>query len=271
MWIGRVLGATANFVQQASGQDRKTTSSHDYAKNMSVAGEGWLNNLFAQTRTSQVQTQAVSTDAFDVTNLNESQKYDHYEGWYKCHADLDTTPGYVSVLGLRKETNTNANEGNGLYDDRIVVLWKDRNGTKHVREFDATTEPSARYEGRDGMDANGDKKLDLGRLADGAYTYRLRIEQHSRLGQVFRMTQSVNVERDTNHDGLFNDQDTVTNQAALDAGTSMLIHRGGRRMTGSAGCQTLPPDQFQNFLDAMRDTSRNRDQQTFTYVLVNAK
>ncbi|QUV86259.1 hypothetical protein [Chloracidobacterium aggregatum] len=68
------------------------------------------------------------------------------------------------------ETNTRANGGQGVYDDRIVTLRKLPNGQFQVTELRANTEPGSQYEdgwsGRTrrpmGVDSNRDGRLDLG-------------------------------------------------------------------------------------------------------------
>ena len=44
----------------------------------------------------------------------------------------------------------------------------------------------------------------------------------------------------------------------------MYIHKGGTTFTGSAGCQTLPPDDFQKLL-ALAGRQRS-----LSYILINA-
>jgi len=206
--------------------------------------------------------------------MSEEEKYDYY---IRCirrtfprestHSLYDLLSGRRVIVGLRKLTNTRANNGLGLYDDRIVVLWK-KNGEKHVREFVANTEPSSRYEHRWGVkaygsDADGDGRKDLGRIPEGAYTFMKDFSDH--YGNILRPTHEIIAERDTNHDGVFDGRDRVTNRAALSAGTSFLFHKGGTNMTGSAGCQTMRSPVFQSFWHALGN------QHTFRYVLIHTQ
>src|SRR5690606_30073237 len=152
--------------------------------------------------------------------------------------------GDVVLLGLRQETSTIASmdqsgtRGTGVYDDHIVVLRKDADGERqwHIAGR-ASTEPTAQYDeharpgpARDsiyanvrwrrseGFDANGDGVVDLGRLVEGTIemvrsdhpnpasartnvAFRPSPEQlgvHSRVGLI---------ERDTNADGQFDEND----------------------------------------------------------------
>ncbi|HEY8097712.1 MAG TPA: hypothetical protein VIE65_16715, partial [Methylobacter sp.] len=52
-------------------------------------------------------------------------------------------------------------------------------------------------------------------------------------------------------------------------GTSMLFHKGYPTMTGSAGCQTFPDGQFQNFAKVLEDTQSSTRQPSFYYLLKN--
>jgi hypothetical protein len=202
----------------------------------------------------------------DTRNLPEARKYDLYTRYFTAKGKrIDAIPEHVTVLGLRHQTNTRANNKRGLYDDRIVVLWTTAAGDKKVLEFEANTEPSAKFENTYGGDADRDGRLDLGRLPEGTYTYSSRPESH-KLGKVFRTTHTdIVLERDSNHDGNFTKEDKVKNQAALSSWNSILFHRGGQNSTGSAGCQTMRPDQYEKFLKVIGAAP----QKTFQYTLIN--
>ncbi|HZH75310.1 MAG TPA: LysM peptidoglycan-binding domain-containing protein [Archangium sp.] len=203
----------------------------------------------------------------DTRNLTEGKKYDLYAGYLTARAKkFDAIPEHVTVLGLRHQTNTRSNNKKGLYDDRIVVLWTTVAGDKKVLEFEANTEPSAKFEYTQGGDADSDGNKDLGRLPEGTYTYSSRPEAHTKLGKVFRTTQDdIKLERDSNHDGNFTSADTVKNRKALSSWQSVLFHRGGQNSTGSAGCQTMRPEVYEKFLKAISAAP----QKTFQYTIIN--
>ncbi|WP_309890721.1 LysM peptidoglycan-binding domain-containing protein [Archangium sp.] len=203
----------------------------------------------------------------DTRNLTEAKKYDLYVSYLTARAKkFDAIPEHVTVLGLRHQTNTRANNKKGLYDDRIVVLWTTVAGDKKVLEFEANTEPSGKYEYKEGGDADSDGNKDLGRLPEGTYTYSSRVEAHSKLGKVFRTTQAdIKLERDSNHDGHFTSADKVKNTGALSSWQSVLFHRGGQNSTGSAGCQTMRPEVYEKFLKAISAAP----QKTFQYTIIN--
>jgi predicted chitinase len=192
------------------------------------------------------------------SSMSEAEKYDHYKKIIEAQGGrVNETPGQRNLLGLRQETNTNANGGQGVYDDKMVMLWKDASGTPRVREYQANTEPSARYRGRMGQDVNGDGRLDQGRLSTGTYEYGFSTY---RGGPALAMIGDSQVERDTNQDGLFNDG------RKSGGGNSMLFHVGGNNMTGSAGCQTMPPAEYDRF---WRDLTRDGKSARLNYTLVN--
>lgn len=186
-----------------------------------------------------------------TAGLSEAQKFDHYA---KLGA-APSAPGERAVVSIRTPTNTKVNGGGGAYDDTTAVIWQDKDGTKHCVELRSNTEPSAKYEGKYGQDANGDGSLDQGRLRAGTYTYTL--SEHNG-APAFRMQGDAAVDRDTNHDGVFGND----GGAATGGGGSMLFHAGGTTSTGSAGCQTMPPAEYERFLAAMGGSAQ------FTYTLV---
>lgn len=182
-----------------------------------------------------------------------------------AQARSDLAAGRKVVVAIRNETNTRANGGNGVYDDKMAVVWRNRDGSYSAREFRANTEPSAQYayNGRKpmGVDVNGDGRVDQGRLMAGSYRYEAN---GLFLGnQSFRATRTQTAERDTNQDGRFDASD-ANRIDRTGAGRSMLIHQGGTNNSWSAGCQTLPKAEFNALLATLGG------QQSFSYLLINA-
>lgn len=209
--------------------------------------------------------------------MTNAQKFALYANYIERHgsaqAKADLAAGRTVILGLRVSTNTRANGGEGVYDDRIVTLRRLPNGQFQVTELRANTEPGSQYEdgwsGRSrrpmGVDSNRDGRLDLGRLVDGTHEY-----MRANVGPLFGPTQpdgnnilmpttSRPVVRDTNHDGVFDERDRNRNSFE---GRTMYFHRGGTTNTYSAGCQTMPQSEFNRFWDSLGN------QQRFQYVLV---
>ncbi len=195
----------------------------------------------------------------NTSRMTEGQKYDYYKGLIEDGGGrFNNGTNKRNLLALRTETNTHTNGGRGVYDDKMVMVWKDSQGNKRVREYTANTEPSAQYEGRQGTDVNGDGRRDLGRVPAGYYEYSR--SRSSRFGDILRPTNTINAERDTNHDGFFRDG------RFGDSGYSMLFHKGGNTNTGSAGCQTFSSSEWSRF---WRDLNTNGNPGTVGYTIVN--
>lgn len=209
----------------------------------------------------RTQPTVSGTNLPDTSKMNESQKYELYADYFKQKGvKLDTRPEQRSILGLRVTTNSKANGNKGAYDDRMVVLWTDKNGQKRVKEFlTANTEPNYRYvaNGRAERDVNRDGKKELGRIGDGAYEF---YKDSWKYGNALREADNVMPALyDTNGDGNYDNRDTKANAGGI------LFHQGLKDDVGSMGCQTLPPGKFTEFWNSLGGDNR------FTYLLVTVK
>jgi LysM repeat protein len=176
-------------------------------------------------------------DVSSTANMTEAQKFDFYKGVIQQNGGkFHTQPNARNIVGLRNETDPRANGGNGRNDDRFVMLWQDKNGRKHVKEFTGTTEGSDNVRRGFSDDVNGDGRRDLGRVPLGHYEYALG--QSDRLGRVLRPTKSFQVERDFNQDGKYSGR----KELHADTSNAFLFHAGT-----SAGCQTMDAATFNNF------------------------
>lgn len=176
-------------------------------------------------------------------------------------AKADLAAGRKVLVAVRTDSSTGANGGQGEYNDTMALVWKDGAGRYHAQSFQGNTEPAGKYAARGyGNDVNGDGRKELGRLVEGNYRYELQGGTFAG-NRFFRATENQTALRDSNHDGRFTGADTIDRTGA---GRSMLIHQGGNSTTGSAGCQTLRPSDFNALLGALGGQSR------FSYVLVNA-
>ncbi len=231
----------------------------------------------------------------ETQGLSQAQQHDVYGSIVAARGndaarDALATQDRV-ILGLRDEDRTTQSRGQGVYNDRIVVLWTDAQGGKHAREYnDATTEPTAQYDGHakttpaspgfgnvrtrtktEGEDVNGDRVKDMGRLAEG--TTEMRATTHPRHGHPdeFALRPSAaalatganRVERDSNGDGWFDARDT---HGVQDLNDTFKIHRGSSRNTDSAGCQTIGGGRYGDFIDTVRATP---GQDRWQYVLTS--
>ncbi len=210
----------------------------------------------------------------NTSGLSEEFKYYFYLTYICILGQCPTAvanlqEGKRVILGLRVTTNSRTKKGAGSYDDRFVVL-QNNGGVLTAKEFKGNTDPSSRYEHgykhaakAYGEDANEDGVKDLGRIPAGSYDFKK--EYSGTYGNVLRPVAAITAERDINHDGNFDANDVATKPSALSAGTSMLFHKGGNNMTGSAGCQTMPPETFGKFWNALGP------QKQFRYVLVKVR
>jgi LysM repeat protein len=204
----------------------------------------------------------------DTAGLTEAQRYDLYaaqvQQFGSAEAKADLAAGRRVILALRNDTDTRANRGLGVYDDRMVVLWRDGNGTRHAEELRANTDPSGQYEPGGpytrravGGNYGGDARGDQGRLADGTYTHT----RGTFLGARALMAGNDQVtERDTNHNGRFDDGVRTARGSY-----GMHIHIGGQNNTYSAGCLTLAPAEHARLFEALGG------QNTVRTVVVNTR
>lgn len=226
----------------------------------------------------------------EMSALTNDQKFDVYNGITRLRGNASAESALDDndrvILGLRNENQTTDNAGRGVYDDRIIVLWQESNGTKHIEEFNrATTEPTAQYDAHyrndanitsrasDGEDINNDNILDMGRLRSDN-TFTMGAATHARpggRGDNFSLRPTNDfvrdhgdglVERDTNGDGWFNSQDV---NGITDLNNTFKIHAGSRNSTDSAGCQTIHRDDYDRFITAVNPPESTQNQ--WQYVL----
>lgn len=249
----------------------------------------------------------------DTQGLSDEQKFDVYasivesRGERAALAALDA--GEAVILGLRIPTNSLANRGQGVYDDRVIVLSRGPDGRRNVVEFVASTEPTAQYDahhidndevntryyqGRpkiDGQDVNGDGLRDAGRLAQGTYEMEEADHPTKRFAKTdfsLRPTEEAvaggknKIERDVNGNGLFND----SNDMISDLDASFKIHAGSILNTDSAGCTTIQhsyslknkgifylafEEAVKNFSTRTNHDGNRVDQTRWQYVLVEVQ
>lgn len=276
-----------------------------------------------------VESQPRGTD--ELRGLTEAQRYDVYASILQTQgnqaARTALTDGDRVILGLRQENatlaaasraapgqpltdnpNTPRDEsrgGTGVYDDRLVVLWRDANGNGHAYEaLLANTEPTAQYDhhaGSDGRrpysdggsdrqvraasagygdilhprkiegdDVNNDRLRDLGRLAEG--TYEMQRTTHPWGGQqtfALRPTEAAvrNGQTQVERDTNADGYFTAADiNGRQPLNSSFKIHFGSMGNTDSAGCQTIHPNYTRDFASAVQG---NPQQSRWQYVLVS--
>jgi len=201
-------------------------------------------------------------------NASESQQWQQYgQLVQRAHGQWPPTGGRPVVVGVRSVDRVN-----GRYGDTFTVLTADQ----HVQHYDGATHPSNANRGQrggTGMVVPGNYAVSPNRIpderervraaaahgrgdplpgglygphADGSYEAR-RQDGSSPLGW-----------RDRDLNGTFSDAER---QRANGIG-GVLFHSGGRDNSGSWGCQTMPPDDYHRFQQAM-------GRQNFDYTLLH--
>jgi hypothetical protein len=175
-----------------------------------------------------------------TAGMTTAEKFEHYTTMI-ARGGGKFDPNRGNIVGVRTTTNSKENGGRGAYDDVFAVGWRDKSGAPRVSEFVGNTEPNASYAGRLGVDVNRDGTRDQGRMRVGHYRFTAAVFKGK---SALAMIGDARIDRDTNHDGNFGNDRGASSMGAA----SMLFHRGGITNTGSAGCQTMQPADFQRFM-----------------------
>jgi hypothetical protein len=176
--------------------------------------------------------------------------------------------GDAVMFGMRMETSLDVNNGRGSFDDRLVALQKQNDGSINLLfEGMYTADPAGRYQQGnpyagshlEGTHANpvSPQELDIGRLRAGTYPYKFSLSDANK-GEAFFSDSTDNVLRPTQNvpaDRYFNDRwnfdaDSFKGDSLnspFSAKNSVLFHTSYASsasptgyFTGSAACQTLP-------------------------------
>lgn len=195
----------------------------------------------------------------NTEGLSTAKRYEVYERYLSKFGDAqakkDLAAGKRVILALRQDTPMTSDQPfRGTYDDRIVVLWKDRSGP-HVQELRANTEPNRRW----ALPANASSKP-VGRLADNQ-TIRYHKAWSTKFGNHLQPYGNPWAQRDADRDERFEKNEKAYNGSW--GGQAMFIHRAWTTDTGSQGCQTMDEGRFNTFWNALGG------QNDFSYVLVN--
>ncbi len=164
---------------------------------------------------------------------------------------FQTGPNRINLVGLRKDNRVGA--GGGAYHDVVYAVYTDSKGVPHSKRFTYTTEPAANM-AWDAGDVNGDGRPDQGRIPNGHFTYP--VSSRSNGAPCLRPAKDFVPERDVNHDGSFSEHYRSGD------GSVFLFHQGGNFETGSAGCQTFSPGQWNAFWNTVKHAHG-----TLTYTL----
>ncbi len=138
---------------------------------------------------------------------------------------------YLDSMGKRGENDRN------VYDDCIIVI-----SPRRFEAFQANTDPSIYKKG-------------VATMVVGVHRY-CKGKHKNRYWALRLVGERVAVTRD--------------GQGAS-IGVALNIHKGGRRTTGSLGCQTLQPNDWDDFIELVYDEMDFYAQKTSPYVLIDEK
>lgn len=189
---------------------------------------------------------------------DQAKLYDKYEKMIPDNK-LKSGPNEMNILGLRHHDISSSKDLRS-YDDRFVVLWKDKTGNKHAQIFEGATHTGQRETKGRFTDVNKDGKSDIAYIKPG--TYEFHMGSNETFGKHLRPDANIPAWRDTNQDGRITDSEKNTNFTA----GAILFHKGGTEAPKSVGCQTLAPAEYQKFIDLIgQDPNRK-----VTYTLADA-
>jgi lysozyme len=148
---------------------------------------------------------------------------------------LDKKPAFPCIIGVRgyykDEMGKKGANDRGVYDDAIFIVENNL-----MFSFNANTDPS-RY----GM--NNKINKGLANLKAGEYKYKIGIH-------------GVNKEKSKQYEALVQQEQVLVKRDVTNVEEKgffgINIHRGGVNTTSSEGCQTVPPDQWDEFIDLVK-------------------
>lgn len=165
------------------------------------------------------------------------------ENWIGAYS-IDRSSYPLVVVGVRgffgASTGANSDNERGLYDDAIFLHCA--GGGNRFAAFNGNTDPSATRPGTGKAEHKGIAVLNPGAW----FAYRFAVHG-SRIAPHEALCQRANVVSVT-RDGNPPYQDT--------GWFGINIHRGGRYSTSSEGCQTIPPDQWEEFIGLAQSEAR---------------
>ncbi len=179
------------------------------------------------------------------TNGTARERWEMYASMVRRAGGEVCPNGQPTVLGLRSGPGASTRQ----YDDRFVVLTPDG----RVHELRGATHPGQASSSLS-PDVTGDGVGDVGMIRPGNYSvapnglYKGSPSFHVRTTGGSGAISGV---RDTNHDGRFSDSERSASERRGDRLTGVLFHPGNANAPRSIGCLTLPPAEFNRFLQAV--------------------
>lgn len=213
-------------------------------------------------------------------NATPAERTAHYTNMLRQQG-VDVQPGQTYVLGLRglspsgqrTESTTNGNhlrtqnEQGNRYNDSFVVLSPGENGQHSAQVIRGATYPG-QSRSTQSPDSNGDGVGDVGMIRPG--TYQVRPNGNHRGSASYHVRNAngggrVAGWRDTNHDGNYSAAERARSEQNGDTLSAVLFHAGNDRRARSIGCQTMSPDDYENFIQAVGGRRAS-----FSYTLLDA-
>lgn len=163
-----------------------------------------------------------------INSISEELQYDFYKNIIlKNGGAFFEENTKRNVLAIRVPDPVD--RANGAYNDRMVMVWKDKQGKKTVRTYVANTEPNTvKEEGLTSISRANDQFYYFGWSGHPKYK-RSFVHENIKTYDLYRKR---NLEQ--NKGG---------------PGQAHLIHKGGTTSTNSEGCQTFPPNEWNRFWD----------------------
>jgi peptidoglycan hydrolase-like protein with peptidoglycan-binding domain len=192
-------------------------------------------------------------------SLEEQAKlYDKYEKLIPADK-MKSGPNEMNIVGMRHHDIENSKDLR-KYDDRFIVLYKDESGQKHVKVFEGATHTGQTSTKGNFTDVNKDGKADIAYVKPGTYDFHLG--RNEKFGDHLRPDSKIAAWRDTNQDGRITDGEKNTDYTA----SAILFHKGGSNAPRSVGCQTLEPNEYERFIDLIKQDANKK----VSYTLVDA-
>lgn len=150
----------------------------------------------------------------------------------------------VGVRGYYKESMGNPTTNDvGIYDDAIFIVEPTKSTS-----FNANTDPSKYTPG-------------IAKLVPGVHEYKKGNHGISKPGGGYPALRPANAKEAL--------PVTRTGKEGVFDGIAINIHKGGYNTTSSAGCQTIYPDQWKEFIDKVYKLMDEYKQKKISYVLLD--
>lgn len=161
-----------------------------------------------------------------IKSISEDLQYDFYKNIIiKNGGDFFEENTKRNVLAIRVEDSVERQ--GSVYNDRMVMLWIDKQGKKNVKTYVANTEPSR-------IPANSDASQSP--INDQFYYFGW--PGHPRFKRGFYHGPAKRYD-------FYKKRTYIPKASSLS--TQHMIHRGGVSSTNSEGCQTFPPKEWDRF------------------------